>query len=84
MTIASFAPSAYGRYGAYDSLKHWARTEARRYYHECDNSVRFADVYYALIQYADDALTEEQALQDAEEETETSSGKNELNGILFR
>ena len=41
-------------------------------------------MYYALIQYADDALTEEEALHEENESNITTIEKKELNSLLYR
>jgi hypothetical protein len=42
-------------------LKDWARTEARRYYHDVERTTSFPTVYYTLINFADEMMTRQEA-----------------------
>jgi hypothetical protein len=43
-------------------LKDWARTEARRYYHDVERTTSFPTVYYTLINFADEMMTRQEAV----------------------
>jgi hypothetical protein len=71
----SFAPTSFSQYNAKtQTLQDWARTHARRYFHEVDRTTPFALVYTSLITYAGDQLKEAKSTNTTFTVTDKSSG----------